>query len=72
MLHPSMGELHRLFVTTVIYLVEVELPGGVGVELVGQWSVLHPQFAVRILYIHRSLKTAKGGTRTLLEWHIQL
>lgn len=36
MLHPSMGELHRIFVTTVTYLVEVELPGGVGVELVGQ------------------------------------
>lgn len=33
MIHPSMVELHTIFVT---YLMEVELPGGVGVELVGQ------------------------------------
>lgn len=36
MIHPSMVELHTIFVTTVTYLMEVELPGGVGVELVGQ------------------------------------
>lgn len=30
-----MGELYRIFVIIVIYFVEVELFGGVGVELVG-------------------------------------